>query len=75
MSILKAKLQSVFHSPDGPNQGEVEHLNKQVGTGKENMWNSIRQTVKPKKVKMKFCFHLERRIISYHLFSGVYGLL
>ena len=31
------------------NQGEVEHWNKQVGTGKENMWNSIRQTVKPKK--------------------------
>ena len=30
-------------------QGEVEHLNKQVGTRKEYMWNSIRQTVKPKK--------------------------
>ena len=31
------------------NQGEVEHLNKQVRTGKENMWNSTQQTVKPKK--------------------------
>ena len=48
------------------NQGEVEHLNKQVRTGKENMWNSTQQTVKPKKmVKIKFYVRLERNSIYF----------